>query len=77
MDIISSPQDKLEVYLYNALNIEIYEEYESYKFKEQKEPLEFFNLLYSEFAFFNENIENYLAIKAISTITIVTQPIKK
>lgn len=63
MDTINSPQDKLEAYLYNAVNIEIFEEYECYKFKGKKEPLDFFNLLYIEYNFFNENIQNYLAIK--------------
>jgi hypothetical protein len=61
--MISSPQDKLEAYLYNGINIEIFEEYEFFKYMGRKEPLDFFNSLFSEFAFFNENIENYLTIK--------------
>ncbi len=64
MNIIKSPQDNISAYLYNAVNIEIFEEYERCKYKGRKEPLDFFNLLYSELAFFNENIENYLTIKS-------------
>lgn len=64
MNIIKSPQDSISAYLYNAINIEIFEEYERCNYKGRKEPLDFFNLLYSELAFFNENIENYLTIKS-------------
>lgn len=64
MDIIKSPQDNISAYLYNAINIEIFEEYETCKYEGRKEPLDFFNLLYREFAFFNENIEKYLTIKS-------------
>jgi hypothetical protein len=64
MDIIESPQDNISSYLYNAINIEIYEEYETCKYEGRKESFDFFNFLYREFAFFNENIENYLIIKS-------------
>lgn len=59
MDIIKSPQENISAYLYSAINIEIYEDYEG-----RKDVLDFFNFLYSEFAYFNENIENYLTIKS-------------
>lgn len=64
MNIIKSPQDNISAYLYNAVNIEIFEEYERCKYKGRKEPLDFFNVLFCEFNFFNENIENYLTIKS-------------
>jgi hypothetical protein len=64
MYIINSPQENISAYLYNAINIEIFEEHESCKYEGRKEALDFFNFLYSEFAFFNENVENYLTLKS-------------
>lgn len=64
MDTIKAPQESVETYLYNGFNIEIYEELtESEDWKGLFEPLEFFNLLYSEFEYFETNAERYLEIK--------------
>lgn len=63
MDIIKSPQNNIEAYLYNAINIEIYEEYNDNSNDSKIDVLEFFNSLYIEFSFFKENVENYLTIK--------------
>ena len=56
MEIIKSPQDNLEAYLCNSINIEIYKELTKI------DALEFFNKLYYEFDFFEQNIKNYLKI---------------
>ena len=56
MEIIKSPQDNLEAYLCNSINIEIYKELTKI------DALEFFNKLYYEFDFFQQNIKNYLKI---------------
>ena len=56
MEIIKSPQDNLEAYLCNSINIEIYKELTKI------DSLEFFNKLYYEFDFFQQNIKNYLKI---------------
>lgn len=58
MNIIKSPQDNIKAYLYNEINIELYEE-ESF---DGEEMLSFFNLLFKEFEFFCENKNNYLSI---------------
>lgn len=63
MDIIKSPQENIEAYLYNEVNIEIYEEYQDNNGNDRSAVLEFFNFLYSEFTFFKDNVENYLEIK--------------
>jgi hypothetical protein len=52
----------LEQYLYgNPFNIIAYESLEQYS--DLFEPLEFFNLLYGEFDFFENNSDNYLLVK--------------
>jgi hypothetical protein len=63
MNLIKSPQENIDAYLYNEVNIEIFEEYQNNNGKNRNEVLEYFNFLYSEFAFFNTNVENYLNIK--------------
>ncbi len=64
MNIIKAPQKNIEAYLYNDLNIQIYEELiQDEDFERLWEPLEFFNLLYTEFEFFQTNVERYLEIK--------------
>jgi hypothetical protein len=59
MNIIKSPQDNIEAYLYNEVNIQLYREYVG----EETERLIFFNLLFKEFEFFCENNQNYLKIE--------------
>jgi hypothetical protein len=61
MDIIKTPQDNIEAFLYNEINIKILEEYGDFN-KRSPELLDFFNLLFTEFGFFIENAENYLSI---------------
>lgn len=63
MEIIKSPQDNIEAYLYNDLNIEIFESAECRLFDENISTLEYFNLLFTEFNFFVANINDYLKIK--------------
>lgn len=64
MDIIKAPQSNIEAYLHNDLNIEIYEDLTEHEdWKGLFEPLEFFNLLYKEFEFFQTNLTRYLEIK--------------
>lgn len=64
MDIIKTPQQNLEAFLTTDLNIVIFEELtESEDYADLYDPLEFFNLLYSEFEFYYNNDENYLNIK--------------
>ncbi len=63
MEIIKSPQDNIEAYLVNEINIEIFNIFESTTYERKLQPLEFFNLLFSELDFFNANISNYLKIK--------------
>lgn len=55
-EVIKSPQDNIEAYLCNSINIEIYKELTKI------DALEFFNKLYYEFDFFEQNIKNYLKI---------------
>lgn len=59
MNIIKSPQDNIDAYLYNEINIQLYNEVCT---NDTKEKLTFFNLLFKEFEFFCENINNYTAI---------------
>lgn len=59
MEVIKSPQDNIEAYLYNVINIELYEGIERF---DTKEKLFFFNVLFKEFEFFCENSTNYLSI---------------
>jgi hypothetical protein len=58
MNIIKSPQDNIEAYLYNEINIELFDE----NMFHEPERLIFFNLLFKEFEFFCENNNNYLSI---------------
>ena len=60
--MIKAPQTKIEAFLYNAINIEIYKELEE-NYLDEINTLDFFNLLYSELEFYLNNSENYLAIK--------------
>lgn len=60
--MIKTPQTSIEAFLYNAINIEIYEELEE-NYLDEINTLDFFNLLYSELEFYLNNSENYLAIK--------------
>lgn len=61
MNVIKSPQDKIESYLYNEINIELYEDF-SLHFKTETELLQFFNNLFNEFEFFSNNVNNYVEI---------------
>jgi hypothetical protein len=64
MDKIKARQTEITAYLHNDLNIEIYEDLtESKDWKGLFEPLEFFNMLYTEFEFFKTNVLRYLDIK--------------
>jgi hypothetical protein len=64
MDTIKAPQTDIQAYLYNNLNIEIYEDLtEAGEYMGLFEPLEFFNLLYSEFEYFQIHQNRYLEIK--------------
>ena len=45
MDIIKTPQDNIEAFLYNEINIKILEEYGGFD-KRSPEILDFFNLLF-------------------------------
>lgn len=64
MNTIKAPQTNIEAYLHNDLNIEIYEDLTEHEgWKGLFEPLEFFNMLYTEFDFFQTNVERYLEIK--------------
>jgi hypothetical protein len=58
---VKSPQDKIESYLYNEINIELYEDF-SIHFKTETELLQFFNNLFNEFEFFSNNVNNYVEI---------------
>lgn len=60
MNIIKSPQDNIEAYLYNEINIELYKLNNDL---DKNEMLFFFNLLFKEFEFFCENNNNYLTIE--------------
>ena len=60
--MIKTPQTSIEAFLYNAINIEIYEELEE-NYLDEINTLDFFNLIYSELEFYLNNSENYLAIK--------------
>lgn len=63
MNIIKSPQDNIEAYLYDDINIIMYDGLiDIYKYNEIT-TLEFFNELFREFNFFIENKENYRTIK--------------
>lgn len=59
MSIIKSPQDSIEAYLYNEINIQLYKELNGIG---EKDLLAFFNILFKEFEFFCENKNNYLTI---------------
>lgn len=64
MDIIKTPQTDVQSFLYNELNIEIYNELtEDDDYKNLFEPLEFFNMLYSTAEFYLNYDESYLKIK--------------
>jgi uncharacterized protein YerC len=63
MNIIKSPQDSIEAYLYDEVNINIYNFFVDSCNNNEIKILENFNELYREFNFFNENKENYLIIK--------------
>jgi hypothetical protein len=63
MEIIKSPQDNIEAFLCNEVNIEIFNTFETLTYDGKPESLEFFNLLFSELDFFNVNIANYFKIK--------------
>lgn len=62
MEIIKSPQDNIEAYLYNEINNEIYIYLVDTKYNDT-DILSFFNLLYHHFNFFNDNCNNYKLIK--------------
>lgn len=56
-------KQEIESYLEDEFNIEIYEDLtNSEQWKGLFDPLEFLNLLYSEFEFFETNVNNYLGI---------------
>lgn len=61
MDIIKTPQDNIDAFLYDEINIKILEEF-GCSDKRRPEILVFFNLLFTEFGFFIENAEKYLSI---------------
>lgn len=71
---IKTPQTDIEVFLYNEINIEIFEDFESNEF-EDISTLDFFNLLYSEFEFYLNNSEKYLTIKEHFENLIFVQPL--
>ena len=56
-----SPQEKIQAYLYNEINIELYEDF-SICYKTETDLLKFFNKLFIEFEFFCNNVNNYLEI---------------
>lgn len=56
-----SPQEKIQAYLYNEINIELYEDF-SVCYKTETDLLKFFNKLFIEFEFFCNNINNYVEI---------------
>ncbi|MEZ7504756.1 hypothetical protein [Flavobacterium sp. Arc2] len=62
METIKTPQSDIEAFLYDEINIEILEYLISLKYTGRLEPLEYFNLLFSEFDFFIKNSSNYLKI---------------
>ena len=62
-EVIKSPQDNIEAYLVNEINIEIFNIFESMTYEGKPQPLEFFNLLFRELDFFNTNYSNYFKIK--------------
>lgn len=61
MDIIKTPQDNIDAFLYDEINIKILKEFGGSD-KRRPEILDFFNLLFTEFGFFIENAEKYLSI---------------
>lgn len=61
MNVIKSPQDKIESYLYNEINIELYEDF-SIHFKTEPKLLQFLNNLFIEFEFFSNNVNNWIEI---------------
>lgn len=61
MDILKTPQDNIDAFLYDEINIKILKEFGGSD-KRRPEVLDFFNLLFTEFRFFIENAENYLSI---------------
>ena len=63
MEVIKSPQDNIEAYLKDGVNINIFNSLIDFHDYTEINTLGFFNLLYREFNFFNENKENYLIIK--------------
>jgi hypothetical protein len=65
MNTVKTPQGNLEAFLHNEVNIDILETlFPLEDAEEDKEMLlNYFNLLFSEFTFFNENVGNYLEIK--------------
>lgn len=67
-EIIKSPQDNIKAYLINEINIEIFNIFECITYEGKPQPLEFFNLLFSELDFFNANISNYCKIKEHFTL---------
>jgi hypothetical protein len=60
---IATPQNNINVFLHNDLNIEIFEYIEGIQYEGKPKTLDYFNLLFSEFNFFVENANNYLKIK--------------
>lgn len=63
MNIIKSPQDNIEAYLYDDANITMYDGLIDISKYNEITALEFFNELFREFNFFIENKENYRTIK--------------
>jgi hypothetical protein len=61
MDILKTPQDNIDAFLYDEINIIILQEF-GRSDKRSQETLDFFNLLFTEFGFFIENAEKYLSI---------------
>ena len=62
METIKTLQNDIEAFLYDEINIEILEYLISLKYTGRLEPLEYFNLLFSEFDFFIKNSSDYLKI---------------
>ena len=65
MNIIKTPQDDINAFLYNSINIDIFENLN--KICDPKindfDPLYFFNLIYKEADFYFNNDNSYLTIK--------------
>ena len=60
--MIKTPQTSVEIFLNEAINIEIYRDLE-YSYLDGIDTLEFFNLLYGELAYYFNNAEKFLTIK--------------